>query len=43
VLCPAVVGGGTAVLPDGVRLSLELLHERRFESGFVHLHYRVNW
>ncbi len=41
-LCPVVVGGGTASLPDGVRLSLDLVHERRFASGFVHLHYRVN-
>ncbi|MEP6813675.1 MAG: dihydrofolate reductase family protein [Actinomycetota bacterium] len=39
-LAPVVVGGGTQSLPDGVRLSLELLDERRFGSGFVHLHYR---
>jgi dihydrofolate reductase len=39
-LAPAVVGGGTQALPDGLRLSLELLDERRFDSGFVHLHYR---
>jgi dihydrofolate reductase len=41
-LCPFLVGGGTASLPDGVRLRLELLHERRFANGVVHLHYRVN-
>jgi dihydrofolate reductase len=41
-LAPCVVGGGTASLPDGVRLSLELVHDRRFASGFVYLHYRVN-
>jgi dihydrofolate reductase len=40
-LCPFVVGGGTASLPDDVRLELELLHERRFGNGVVHLHYRV--
>ncbi|HEY0814577.1 MAG TPA: dihydrofolate reductase family protein [Pseudonocardia sp.] len=39
-LCPVVVGGGTAALPRGVRLDLELLDERRFASGFVNLHYR---
>jgi dihydrofolate reductase len=39
-LAPVVVGGGTRSLPDDLRLSLELLDERRFGSGFVHLHYR---
>ncbi|HET7053977.1 MAG TPA: dihydrofolate reductase family protein [Solirubrobacterales bacterium] len=38
---PAVVGAGTRSLPDGVRLELQLLDERRFDNGFVHLHYRV--
>jgi dihydrofolate reductase len=40
-LSPIVVGGGTAALPDAVRLELELLEERRFTSGVVHLHYRI--
>jgi dihydrofolate reductase len=40
-LAPVVVGGGTPALPDGMRIELELLAERRFASGFVHLHYRV--
>ena len=40
-LCPIVVGGGKRALPDNVRAQLELLDERRFENGFVHLHYRV--
>ncbi len=40
-LCPIVVGGGKRALPDNVRAQLELLDERRFESGVVHLHYRV--
>ena len=39
-LVPVVVGGGKRALPDGVRLELELLDERRFESGVVHLRYR---
>ena len=38
---PVVVGGGTKALPGGLRLELELLDERRFGSGVVHLHYRV--
>lgn len=38
---PVVVGGGTRALPDDVRLELELLDERRFGNGVVHLHYRV--
>jgi dihydrofolate reductase len=40
-LAPIVVGGGTRALPDGVRVKLELLDERRFGNGVVHLHYRV--
>jgi dihydrofolate reductase len=40
-LTPVVVGGGTRSLPDGVRLDLELLDERRFGSGVVHLHHRT--
>ena len=38
---PIVVGGGKPALPDGVRLPLELLDERRFGHGVVHLHYRT--
>ena len=41
VLHPIVVGGGTPWLPAGLRLELELLDERRFAGGAVHLHYRV--
>ena len=40
-LSPIVVGGGTRALPDGVGLQLELLGERRFGNGVVHLHYRT--
>jgi dihydrofolate reductase len=40
-LCPIVVGGGRRALPEHVRAELELLDERRFESGVVHLQYRV--
>jgi dihydrofolate reductase len=38
---PVVVGGGNQSLPDNVRLNLELLDERRFGNGVVHLHYRT--
>ena len=41
LLSPIVVGGGTPALPDGVRIELELLEERRFANGVVHLRYRV--
>ena len=40
-VAPAVVGGGTRALPEGVRLTLELLDERRFRGGMVYLRYRV--
>jgi hypothetical protein len=35
------VGGGNQSLPTGVRLKLELLDERRFGNGMVHLRYRT--
>ncbi|MEX0816455.1 MAG: dihydrofolate reductase family protein [Gaiellales bacterium] len=40
-LTPVVVGGGNQSLPNDVRLELELLDERRFGNGVVHLHYRT--
>ncbi len=40
-LVPIVVGGGKRALPGGVRAQLELLDERRFRRGAVHLHYRL--
>jgi len=39
---PIIVGGGTPWLPDGVRVKLELLDERRFGSGVVYLQYRTS-
>jgi dihydrofolate reductase len=41
LLAPVLVGGGKRALPDDVRLPLDLVGERRFGSGFVHLHYRT--
>jgi dihydrofolate reductase len=41
LIVPVVVGGGTPYLPRGARLKLELLDERRFQNGVVHLRYRI--
>ena len=41
LIAPVVVGGGNQALPDTVRVHLELLDERRFHNGVVHLHYRT--
>jgi dihydrofolate reductase len=40
-LNPILVGGGKRALPDHVRAQLQLLDERRFGNGVVHLHYQV--
>jgi dihydrofolate reductase len=40
-VAPAIVGGGTAFLPDDLRIDLELLDERRFPNGTVYLAYAV--
>jgi dihydrofolate reductase len=39
VIAPVVVGGGKLALPDGVRLDLDLVDERRFGGGMVFLRY----
>jgi dihydrofolate reductase len=38
---PILVGGGKQAFPDQVRLKLDLLDERRFGNGVVHLRYRT--
>jgi dihydrofolate reductase len=38
---PVIVGGGKPALPDRVCTELELIDERRFEGGVVHVSYRV--
>jgi len=38
---PVIVGGGSAFLPDRLRLNLELMDEHRFGNGVVYLRYRV--
>ena len=40
-VAPVVVGGGKRALPDGVRVDLELVDERRFGNGAVFLRYRT--
>jgi dihydrofolate reductase len=35
----AVVGGGNPFFPDGVRVVLELLDQRRFDNGVIYLRY----
>jgi len=40
-LSPVVVGGGNRAFPDGVRVRLELLEERRFGNGAIYLRYRT--
>ena len=40
-LVPIVVGGGTRALPDGVRVPLELIDERRFSGGTVYVRFRL--
>jgi dihydrofolate reductase len=39
LVAPIVVGGGKQSLPENVRIELELLDERRFGNGMVHLRY----
>ncbi|MBD7951171.1 dihydrofolate reductase family protein [Oerskovia rustica] len=37
----SVVGGGERFFPDGVRLDLELVEERAFDSGLIYARYRT--
>jgi dihydrofolate reductase len=41
IVYPVIVGGGKRFFPEGVRLDLELLEERRFGNGVVVLRYAV--
>ena len=41
LLNPIIVGGGKAAFPDHVWTELELIGERRFQGGVVHVAYRV--
>ena len=37
---PVVVGGGTRFMPEGIRLDLQLVDNRRFDNGTVYVSYR---
>lgn len=39
---PILIGAGTPAYPDGFRLQLDLLEERRFAGGVAYLRYRVS-
>jgi dihydrofolate reductase len=41
LISPVVVGGGRKALPSEVFLRLDLVDQRRFGNGVVHLHYRL--
>jgi len=41
IVVPVLVGGGKRAFPDGVRVDLELLDERRFAGGAVYLRYKL--
>lgn len=41
IVHPVVAGGGKRFLPDGVRLDLELVEQRRFCGGVIVLRYAV--
>ena len=41
IVCPVVVGSGKRFFPDGVRLNLELVEERRFRKDVIFLRYAV--
>jgi dihydrofolate reductase len=38
---PVLVGGGKRFFPDGLRLNLELIEERRLRNGVIVLRYDV--
>ncbi len=41
LICPVLVGGGKPALPQGVRLDLDLLDERRFANGVIGVRHAV--
>jgi dihydrofolate reductase len=41
LIAPIIVGGGNPYLPGKVAVKLELLAERRFANGLVHVRYRA--
>lgn len=41
LIAPVIAGGGTSYLPDKIAVKLELLEERRFDNGLIHVRYRA--
>jgi len=41
LIAPIIVGGGNPYLPGKVSAKLELLDERTFDNGIVHIRYRA--
>ena len=41
LVVPVMLGGGLRVLPGSVGVKLDLLEERRFDSGWVYLRYHT--
>lgn len=41
IVSPVVVGGGTRCWPEGIRMAFDLVDQRQFADGTVHLHYRA--
>jgi dihydrofolate reductase len=39
---PIVIGGGKPAFTAGLRRKLELLDTRRFDTGVIHVHYRIS-
>jgi dihydrofolate reductase len=40
-VAPIIVGSGNPYLPDKVRVNLELIDERGFDNGMIHVRYRA--
>jgi dihydrofolate reductase len=40
-ICPVIVGGGKRYFPNGVRLNLDLVEEKKFRNGEIFLRYAV--
>jgi dihydrofolate reductase len=41
IVLPCIIGGGKRGLPDGVRVSLELIDQRTFPNGVVYVRYHL--
>lgn len=41
LIAPVIAGGGNPYLPGKVRVKLELIDERRFGNGLIHVQYRA--